>query len=337
VSNIYDLTRKEFQNIVTQNGLNKFQGDQIFSFIYRNKVRKLEECFNVNKKALSLFNDYDFETLNIDKVEKDSLGNIKFLFRLKDNNLIESVVMNQSYGKSICITTQVGCNMGCKFCASGKLKKIRDLTPGEMVLQVIKAEEYLNDKLSYVVCMGIGEPFDNYLNLTKFLYIINDPKGISLGARHITVSTCGIPSKIIEFADLDLQVNLAISLHATTNPLRTSIMPINKVYNLDELFKAISIYLTKGRRVTIEYILLKGVNDRETDANRLLGLLKHLDCYVNLIPYNDADTTFQKPNHDEQMRFYKYLRDAGLNVTLRKEMGSNISAACGQLRGNNLA
>ena len=333
---IYSLTKENFEQLSIENGYKRFHGEQLFSFLYRNKATSLEECFNVKKEFLELFKDYSFKGLDVVKIQKSADKTMKFLFKLEDGNLIETVLMPQSYGLSICITSQVGCNMGCSFCASGKLKKIRDLEVSEMVLQLMEIEKYINTRISYVVVMGIGEPFDNYDNLVKFLYIINDAKGIALGARHISVSTCGIPDKIIAFSKIDLQVNLAISLHAPNDELRTKLMPINKAYNIQTLMTAIDEYLINGRRITIEYVLLKGVNDTPKQATELITLLRHRNVYINLIPYNDINLGFTKPSRDEQKAFYTILRNSGLNVTLRKEMGADIEAACGQLRGNHL-
>lgn len=224
--------------------------------------------------------------------------------------------------------------MGCKFCESGRLKKVRNLETAEMVEQILKVEQEEHVRISHVVVMGIGEPFDNYDNLVKFIEIINHPKGLALGSRHITVSTCGIIPKIKEFSNLPYQVNLAISLHAPNNELRNSIMPINKVYTINELMLVLKDYVKKtNRRVTFEYILLKGINDRESDALELANLVKDLICYVNLIPYNETNNlTFKRSDYESITKFYDILKKNKINATIRKEFGSNISAACGQLR-----
>ena len=224
--------------------------------------------------------------------------------------------------------------MGCKFCESGRRKKVRNLEVYEMVMQIMMIEEDLNKRISHVVVMGIGEPFDNYDNLVKFFRIINDPKGISIGARHITVSTCGIIPKIEEFSNLDMQINLAISLHAANDELRNKIMPINRAYPLKDLIDAIKKYVDKtNRRITFEYILLKDVNDSEEAALELVHLVKGLNCYINLIPYNETNNIeFRRTNTIQIMRFYDILKKNKINVTIRLEFGTNISAACGQLR-----
>ena len=242
--------------------------------------------------------------------------------------------MQHDYGKSVCVSSQVGCNMGCRFCESGRLKKVRNLQTYEMVEQILLIEEDIKESITSVVIMGIGEPFDNYDNVINFIRIINDQKGISIGARHITVSTSGLVPKIKEFMNLDLQVNLAISLHAPNNELRSKIMPINNAYNLDILMDTIKEYTKKtSRRVTIEYVMLDSVNDSEDNALELANLLKGLNAYVNLIPYNETNhLEFKRSSKNRIMKFYDTLKKNGINVTIRKEFGRNISAACGQLR-----
>ena len=258
----------------------------------------------------------------------------KFLFRLLDDEKIEAVLMEHNYGLSVCVSSQVGCNMGCKFCESGRLKKVRNLDAYEIVEQILLIQNYIKKKVNSVVIMGIGEPFDNYDNIIKFIKIINDAKGLAIGARHITVSTCGLIPKIYEFSNLDLQVNLAISLHGATDEVRNKIMPVNKVYNIDKLIIAIRDYIAKtNRRVTIEYVMLNMVNDRKSDALALIRLLKGMNVYVNLIPYNETENIgFSKSSKERIDQFYNCLKSEGLNVTVRREFGGNIKAACGQLR-----
>ncbi len=224
--------------------------------------------------------------------------------------------------------------MSCKFCESGRLKKVRNLTSGEMVLQILKVEEIIKKRISHVVIMGIGEPFDNFDNLVSFINIVNNPKGINLGSRHITVSTCGIVPKILEFSHLPFQVNLAISLHAPNNLIRDKIMPINKIYKIEKLMKAIDEYLKRtNRRVTFEYIMLKNINDSEKNALELANLLKGRNCYVNLIPYNETENIgFKRTEKEQILKFYDILKKKGIGVTIRREFGKNINAACGQLR-----
>lgn len=258
----------------------------------------------------------------------------KYLFKLSDGNFVEAVLMVHDYGNSLCVSTQVGCNMGCAFCESGRLKKKRNLETYEMVSQILLVEKDLDVRISHVVLMGIGEPFDNYESVMDFINIINSGKGIDIGARHITVSTCGIVPKIKEFAMQKLQVNLAISLHASNDKLRSRLMKINKVYKLTDVIESVKFYIEKtNRRVTFEYIMLKGVNDSRQCALELATLIKGLNAYVNLIPYNETShIDFKKTNNDKVMEFYDILKKQKINVTVRREFGSEVSAACGQLR-----
>jgi 23S rRNA (adenine2503-C2)-methyltransferase len=268
------------------------------------------------------------------------------LFKLQDGNLIETVLMRFNYGLSVCVTTQVGCNIGCTFCASGLLKKNRDLTSGEIVEQIMNVQHHLDEagkdeRVSHIVVMGIGEPFDNYDNMMDFFRVVNAQKGLSIGARHITVSTSGLANKIYDFADENIQINLAVSLHAPNNELRTRIMKINKAYPLEKLMPAIDYYLEKtNRRITFEYILLKDVNDHKEEAIQLAKLLKnkrHLS-YVNLIPYNPVDehNQYQRSTKESILKFYETLMNHGINCGVRVEQGTDIDAACGQLRSKQI-
>ena len=242
--------------------------------------------------------------------------------------------MNHDYGYSLCVSSQVGCNMGCRFCESGRLKKVRNLEAYEIVQQILLIEEDIKRRITHVVVMGIGEPFDNYDNVMRFIRICNDQKGLAIGARHITVSTSGLANKIVDYSKEGLQVNLAISLHASNDETRNKIMPINKAYPLNKLFEAIREYSKNAdRRVTIEYILLKGINDSLTNADELVELLKGTFAYVNLIPYNEVkENEFRRSEKKEVRAFYERLKSKGVNVTIRKEFGTDIDAACGQLR-----
>ena len=279
--------------------------------------------------------DFDFSFIKI-KLKQEDVDVKKYLFELKDGNLIESVLMYHDYGISICVSSQVGCNMGCAFCESGRLKKIRNLETYEVVEQLLLIEEDIKERISNVVVMGIGEPFDNYDNIMNFIRIINDPKGIDIGARHITVSTCGIVPKIKEFTKDFSQVNLAISLHAPNDTIRNKIMPISKAYKLEELIESIKEYIkTTNRRVTFEYIMLENINDSLKCAKELSSLIKNLNCYVNLIPYNETENIgFKRTKKMQILAFYDILKKNGINVTIRKEFGSKVDAACGQLRAN---
>ena len=321
---------------VLDKGYKKFYGEELFTWLYQKRVTNLDEMTNLKKEFREMISkDFVFGTVKLTVVEKDKDVE-KYLFTLKDNEHIEAVLMKHDYGLSLCISSQVGCNMGCKFCESGRRKKQRNLTTGEMVEQILLIEDNCGMRISHVVVMGIGEPFDNYDNLCNMIKIINDPKGLAIGARHITVSTCGIVPKIKEFADFPYQVNLAISLHAPTDKLRKEIMPIAKAYSLSELMDALNYYIKKtNRRVTFEYILLKGVNDSLECALELSKLLRGMNCYVNLIPYNETShIEFKKSSMDRILAFYDVLKKQNINVTIRREFGSEVMAACGQLRAN---
>lgn len=333
---IYDYSRSWFENYFVEKGLAKFRAVQVFEALYRKKVTKFENITNINKDVKQMLDvDFEFESLKLDTRLESNDGTVKFLFSLEDGNLIETVLMRHEYGNSVCVTSQVGCNMGCAFCASGMVKKIRNLTPGEMVSQVLYIDNYLSEKeerVSHVVIMGIGEPFDNYDNVMEFIKIINDDKGLAIGARHITLSTCGIVPKIMEFSDFPLQVNLAISLHFSSDEKRSKYMPINKRYNLNELFKALEYYYKKtNRRITFEYILLDGINDSLEDAEKLVKLVKGVNAYVNLIPYNNTGL-FKRTSNNKRDAFFDYLNKHHINAIVRKEHGGDIDAACGQLR-----
>jgi len=333
-NNVYNLTLKNWEDYFVDKGDKKFKGQQVFDWLYRKRVSSFDEMTNIKKEVLDMLKDeYELSTISITKVERD-VDVSKYLFRLKDDEKVEAVLMDHIYGNSLCISTQVGCNMGCKFCESGRLKKVRNLETHEMVEQILLVEKECGKRISHVVIMGIGEPFDNYDNLIKFIEIINHPKGIELGSRHITVSTCGLVPKIKEFMLLPYQVNLAISLHAPNNEIRDTIMPINKAYPIEVLMDALKEYIKMtNRRVTFEYILLDGVNDTVGCAQELADLVRGMNCYINLIPYNETNNISYKRTKSENIsKFYDILKKNKINVTVRREYGSKISAACGQLR-----
>ena len=334
--NIYNLTFEQLEEYFINKGEKKFKATQVFEWLYKKRVKSFDEMTNIKKEVISyLKKDFNINNLEIIAKQED-VDVVKFLFKLEDDNKIEAVLMRHDYGNSLCVSSQVGCNMGCKFCESGRLKKVRNLNTYEMVLQLLKIEEDLNIRISHVVLMGIGEPFDNYENVINFINIINSPKGIALGSRHITVSTCGIIPKIKSFINDGKQVNLAISLHASNDKLRNQLMPISKVYKLEDLIPAIKEYINKtNRRVTFEYILLKGINDRYENAIELSKLLKGLNCYVNLIPYNETShIEYKKSDQNSILKFYDTLKKNNIGVTIRREFGKKVSAACGQLRAN---
>lgn len=331
---IMNLTKDNLEEYFISIGEKKFKADQVFTWLYEKRVFDYNLFSDLKKEIRDkLREDMDISFISIKRKEEDNLTK-KYLFSLHDRNYVEAVLMEHDYGLSVCISTQVGCNMGCKFCESGRLKKVRNLETYEMVEQILLIEKDINKRISSVVLMGIGEPLDNYDNVINFIKIINDPKGISIGARHITVSTCGIVPKIYELAHLPLQVNLALSLHAPNDEIRNKIMGINKVYNISQVLTAIKDYIAlTNRRVTIEYVMLKMVNDSVECANMLSDLLRGLNVYVNLIPYNETNNiSFKKSDKNTIDEFYNTLKKRGINVTVRREFGSKISAACGQLR-----
>ena len=332
--NIYDLTIEELEDYFLSIGEKKFKAVQTYSWIYDKRVSSFDEMTDMKKTVIEkLRQNFTFQKLELIKVERDELVN-KYLFKLNDGQLVESVLMRHDYGTSICISSQVGCNMGCRFCESGRLKKVRNLESYEMVLQILEVEKDIDNKITHVVIMGIGEPFDNYTNVTNFIKIINHPKSLAIGSRHITVSTCGIVPKILEFADFPYQVNLAISLHAPNNDIRNKIMPINKSYKIEDIINALKIYYKKtNRRITFEYIMLDGINDSDENAYELCNLLKGLNCYINLIPYNETNNLeYKRSKKDRILKFYDIIKKNSVEVTIRREFGGNISAACGQLR-----
>lgn len=332
--NIYGIKREDLEKYFLNMNEKKFKALQVFEWIYDKKVTSFYEMTNIKKELQEkLEKDFSFNLITIEKKQEDK-GVKKYLFKLFDGNYVEAVLMEHDYGLSICVSSEVGCNMGCAFCESGRLKKVRNLGTYEMVEQIMLVEADIKKRISSVVIMGIGEPLDNYDNVMDFIKIINDPKGIAIGARHITLSTCGIVPKLRDLMEENIQINLAISLHAPNSELRDKLMPINKAYKLDLLMSTIKEYISKtNRRVTIEYVMLDGVNDRESHANELASLLKGLNVYVNLIPYNETNhIEYKRADKEQIMKFYDTLKKRGINVTIRKEFGSKIDAACGQLR-----
>ncbi|WP_335872873.1 23S rRNA (adenine(2503)-C(2))-methyltransferase RlmN [Bacillus sp. 2205SS5-2] len=346
-TSIYGLTLEQLTTWLVQHGEKKFRAAQVWDWLYKKRVTQFSQMKNLNANCVQLLDDYFHIQTLVQEVKQESKdGTIKFLFKLQDGNLIETVLMRFKYGLSVCVTTQVGCNIGCTFCASGLLKKNRDLSSGEIVEQIMNVQHHLDaagndERVSHIVVMGIGEPFDNYDNMMDFFRVVNDQKGLSIGARHITVSTSGLADKIYQFADEDLQINLAVSLHAPNNELRTKIMKINRAYPLEKLMPAIDYYLEKtNRRITFEYILLSDVNDHKAEALQLAKLLKnkrHLS-YVNLIPYNPVDehNQYQRSTKEAIVSFYGTLLEQGINCGVRVEQGTDIDAACGQLRSKQI-
>ena len=332
--NIYGYTLEQLKEYFIKINQKPFKAIQIFDWLYKKRVNSFDQMTNIKKEIREqLEKDFNFNKPIIIKKQQGKEVS-KYLFELKDQNKVEAVLMYHNYGTSICISTEVGCNMGCTFCESGRLKKVRALKTEEMVTQILAVEENIKKRISHVVLMGIGEPFDNYENVMNFINIINSGKGIDIGARHITISTCGIVPKIKQFIIDGGQVNLAISLHAPNDIIRNKIMKINKAYNIEQVINAAKEYVEQtNRRITFEYILLNNINDSLECAKALAHLIQGINCYVNLIPYNEtSNIEYQKSNKVTQ--FYDQLKKENINVTIRKEFGSSVSAACGQLRSN---
>lgn len=335
---VYSLQLDDLKKWLEDNGEKAFRATQIFEWLYEKRVSSFDDMTNLSKELRNkLDENFTLTTLKtiIQQTSKD--GTIKFLFELQDGYSIETVLMRHDYGNSVCVTTQVGCRIGCTFCAStlGGLK--RNLEAGEIVAQVVKVQQALDElgeRVSSIVIMGIGEPFDNYDNMMSFLRIVNHDKGLNIGARHITVSTSGIIPKIYKFADEKLQINFAISLHAPNTELRSKLMPINRAYKLPQLIEAVKYYVDKtGRRITFEYGLFGGENDQVEHAEELADLIKDLKCHVNLIPVNYVpERDYVRTPREQINLFEKTLKDRGVNVTTRREQGHDIDAACGQLR-----
>ncbi len=332
---IYNFTLEQMIDELVAIGEKKFRATQVFEWIYRKNVYDFND---MNNLSLDLRNKlskiYSTNLLKIVEKQESKDGTIKYLFELEDGGLVESVLMIHDYGRSLCVTSQLGCNMGCKFCASGLLKKQRNLTAAEMVLQVLTVNNDTKNNVSHVVVMGTGEPFDNYDNVMNFIRVINHAKGLAIGARHLTISTCGLVDKIEMYAHEGIQTNLAISLHAPNDDVRNQIMPINKAYPMDKLREAMKYYIDKtNRRVTLEYILLRGVNDSLVHARQLAHYVRGLNVYVNLIPYNAVDEHgYQQSSSADVEAFKSELLRLKINCTLRKEHGRDIDGACGQLR-----
>ena len=338
MKNIYGIEHKKLEQEMLALDQKAYRATQLFIWLYKKKAKSFEEMSDVAKAFRDKLAElYYFYLPKICVKQEAYDGTIKLLVEMEDGAKVETVLMRYNYGDAICVSSQVGCNMGCAFCASGQLKKKRNLTAGEMIGQVLVMNEILEaegKQVSHVVVMGTGEPFDNYDEVMDFIRILNDPKGLEIGARHITVSTCGIPDKIRAYALEGLQVNLALSLHAPNDEIRNQLMPINKAFPLKETIEAIRFYeKTTSRRVTFEYIMLKDINDSVENANKLAKLLRGITAYVNLIPYNEVKgLPFSRSPRDNVNMFKDALKEAGVNTTVRKEFGKDIDAACGQLR-----
>lgn len=331
--NIYGYTIKKLEEYFKSFGENPAKAKIVFKAIYRQKLSSFLNIDNLSEPIKNKL-EKDFDFTKIELVDKsESADTCKFLFKLHDSHTIETVLMKHDYGNGVCISTQVGCNMNCIFCESGKLKKVRNLETHEIVQQLWYIIDTLNIPVSHVVLMGIGEPFDNYDNVMDFIDIITEQLGIAIAARHVTVSTSGIAPKIAEYAKREVVNSLAISLHAPNNELRNKLMPINKVYPIKELIDAVKVYAENGnKKVTFAYIMLEGINDSNECAEQLAELLKGINCYVNLIPYNKTRSTdFEQSDKERIAEFFDILKKHKLNVTVRREFGGDMNAACGQL------
>lgn len=344
---LYGLPLNTLTSWLEERGHRKFRAGQVWEQLYRTRAKTLADMTDVNADCQKLLEEHFVLSTMTEHTRQESRdGTVKFLFKLYDGNLIETVLMRHRFGLSVCVTTQVGCNIGCSFCASGLLAKSRDLSAGEIVEQLVQVQLYLDaagldERVSHIVVMGIGEPFDNYDNISDFIRVIKDHKGLAIGARRITVSTSGLAGKIREFADSDLGVNLAVSLHAPNNELRTRIMKINKAIPIEKLMASIDYYLAvTKRRTTMEYILLRDVNDGVEQAKELADLMQSRRDYVNvnLIPYNPVDEhgQYQRSREEAISAFYDVLKKQGISVSVRLEHGADIDAACGQLRSKQI-
>ncbi len=331
---LHSFDLHELEELLIANGFKKYRAKQIWDWIYKKKVYDVDKMSNLNDKLKNyLLDTFTIASLKISTVKETSNNTKKYLFETADQQYIETVLMRHDYGNTVCISSQIGCNVGCKFCASTLDGCMRNLTVGEMIEQVnlIEKDGY---KVRNVVVMGMGEPFLNFDSLKKFILLANNPHALNIGARHLTVSTSGITPYIKKFADINMQCRLAVSLHAPNDEIRDSIMPINKKYPIRDVINACTYYQEKtNRRIMFEYILIKELNDSQNHARELAALLKKLNCIVNIIPINPIEgTTYQKPNIDVRKAFASTLLSAGINATIRQEYGDDIDAACGQLR-----
>ena len=339
LKNIKDYNLEQLKEELKQMGEKPFRAEQIFKWLYQEKVEKFDEMTNISLELREkLKSSYTICNFNIIKKQESKDGTIKYLFDVLDGNAIETVLMKYHHGNSICVSSQIGCKMGCKFCASTGIKFIRSLSAGEIVEQIIKVEQDTGERISNVVFMGIGEPLDNYQNVVNAIKIINNQKGINIGARHISISTSGLVPKIYKLAEENIQCTLSISLHATNNKKRSSMMPVNNTYPIEELLKACKDYIAKtNRRISFEYALAKDNNDNLEDAKELVKLLKGMLCHVNLIPINKIENgEYTKSTNENIIKFRDYLNDHGIVATIRRELGSDIDAACRTAKKKNV-
>lgn len=339
MKNIKDYNLEELKQELILLGEKPFRAEQIFKWLHIDKVHSFDEMTNLSLDLREkLKQNYDICNFIIVKKLESKDGTKKYLFGLSDGNAIESVLMQYHFGKTVCVSSQIGCKMGCKFCASTGIPFVRSLTSGEIVEQIIAIEQDIGENISNVVFMGIGEPFDNYDNVMNAIKILNNQKGLNIGARHISVSTSGLVPKIYQFADENVQCTLSISLHSANNETRSSMMPVNNAYNIQELIKACKYYISKtNKRISFEYALAKDNNDNQKAADELVALLHGMLCHVNLIPINKIENgKYIKSSNENIIKFRNYLNSKGITATIRRELGSDIEAACGQLRRKNL-
>ncbi|MBQ9297474.1 MAG: 23S rRNA (adenine(2503)-C(2))-methyltransferase RlmN [Clostridia bacterium] len=338
--NIKDYNLEELKQEFVSISEKPYRAEQVFKWIYEYNVTSFEEMTNLSKELREKLNEnYTLKNFSILKKLESKDGTKKYLFDIQDDgNAIETVLMEYKYGKTLCVSSQIGCRMGCKFCASTGIPFIRGLTSGEIVEQVLAVQRDENVRISNIVFMGIGEPLDNYDNVVKAIRILNHPKGLAIGARHISVSTSGIVPKIYDLAKEQIQCTLSVSLHCPNDEKRSELMPVNKIYNIEELIKACKFYIEEtGRRVSFEYALAKDNNDNLEDAKELIKLIRGMNCHVNLIPINKIENgKFIKSTNENIIKFRDYLNEHGIVATIRRELGSDIDAACGQLRRQNL-
>jgi len=334
MENIFDYSMDELKAWFKENSESAFRGKQVYDYLYRGTY-EIEEMHTLNESSKAKLKEhFDIFLPKVLEQRTSKDGTVKMLLLLKDDNIIETVIMNYHYGYSVCVSCQIGCKMGCTFCASTKGGMVRDLSAGEILSQVIVAGNIVGERISHVVCMGSGEPLDNYDNVMKFLTLVNAKEGLNLSHRNITISTCGLVEKIYALADKKLQITLAISLHEVTDENRKKIMPIANKYSINDILNSVKYYMeTTGRRVSFEYALVRGSNDSEEDAKALVRLLRGMKTHVNLIPVNAIKEMLYLPSSNESVtKFRDILLESGIEATVRREMGSDIDAACGQLR-----
>ena len=334
-TDILSLNLDELERLLVENGEKKFRAKQIFKWLHVKRVMDFDKMTDISVQLRQCLKEkFCINRLFIQKRLESAIDNtVKYLYRLPDGNFVETVLMDYNYGKSICVSTQVGCKMGCKFCASAIAGYIRSLTPSEILMQIYETERDAGVRVTGVVLMGIGEPLDNFANVLEFLKLLSDKNGNNLSLRHVALSTCGIVPKIRQLADMKLQLTLSVSLHSPYDDKRSEIMPVNRTYNIDELMKACNYYIEKtGRRITFEYAVINSVNSSEKDADKLADLLRGMNCHVNLIPVNRVKERSYRTARSGVADFAKRLGQRGINATVRRTLGSDIEAACGQLR-----